>query len=137
MRVPGVLLLILFTSIAAAADTISVKDGWVRAMPPVARNSAGYLDIRNEGARDDVLLAARVQGARVTEMHEMVQEGGAMSMKRRPEIVVRAGATVRFSPGGLHLMLIDLQKPLQLGQRLDAVLQFRDAGEVRVVLDVR
>lgn len=130
---PGVVL----PGAVLAAPDVRVIDGWVRAMPPVAKNSAGYLVIENRGEHDDVLLGATVDGARLTELHEMVSTGATMTMRRRQDVAVRAGSSVVLAPGGLHLMLIDLQRPLVAGERREAVLRFRDAGEQRVILDVR
>ena len=124
-------------ALAMAAPAIEVVDGWARAMPPVAKNSAGYVVIRNTGDADDALLGAVVEGARVTELHEMVHADGAMAMRRRAEIAVPAGGEVRLKPGGLHLMLIDLQQPLKPGGQRRATLRFREAGEVEVTLEVR
>ncbi len=122
---------------AAGVSGIVVSDGWIRQVPPVSRNSAGYLVVENRGAADDMLLGASVEGVRVTELHEMVRKGDTLMMQRRPAIAVPAGGQVALAPGGLHLMLIDLQRPLQAGEKRAAVLRFRDAGEREVVLEVR
>lgn len=135
MRILATLLLLLAAMPALAG--IVVSDGWVRAMPPGAKNSAGYLAIRNAGAADE-LLGARIDGVRVTELHEMVDAGaGTKSMQHRQAITVPANGTVMLAPGGLHLMLIDLQRPLQAGERLGGTLRFRKAGEVKVEMEVR
>lgn len=122
---------------AAGVSGIVVSDGWIRQVPPVSRNSAGYLVVENKAAVDDLLLGASVEGARVTELHEMVRKGDTLMMQRRTAIAVPAGGRVALAPGGLHLMLIDLQRPLQAGEKRAAVLRFRDAGEREVVLEVR
>lgn len=122
----------------AAMAAISVQDPWLRAAPPVAANSAGYLQLRNDGGADDALLGARIDGVRVVELHEMRDTGnGARGMFRRQEVVVPAGGSAVLAPGGLHLMLIDLQQPLRADTEVDGVLRFRDAGEVPVRFRVR
>jgi copper(I)-binding protein len=137
------LLITVFAALACArepdvaASAMQVKDAWVRAVPPVSKNSAGYLVVENGSNRDDALLGASVNKARVTELHEMVREGDTMFMQRRKEIPVPAHGRAMLAPGGLHLMLIDLQQPLQVGEKLDGVLHFRDAGEVKIQLEVR
>lgn len=121
---------------SSAQPAIAVTDAWVRAVPPVAKNSAGYLVIENTGG-DDVLIGASVNVARVTEMHEMVRSGDALTMRRKVSIPVAAGSRVVLAPGGLHLMLIGLQRPLQSGETLQGVLRFGKSGEVKVQLEVR
>lgn len=120
-----------------AGAALKISSAWVRAVPPVSKNSAGYLLIENPGATADVLLGASVAKARVTEIHEMVRDGDTMVMRHREEIPVPANGSAVLAPGGLHLMLIDLQQPLVVGEKLDAVLRFRNAGEVKVVMEVR
>jgi copper(I)-binding protein len=120
---------------AGAARTISVSGAWIRAVPAVSRNSAGYLLIENAGPADE-LLGAAIAGARVTEIHEMVRSGESMLMRRRVSVPVPENGRVALAPGGLHLMLIGLQAPLKVGETRAAVLRFRDAGEVNVEMVV-
>lgn len=129
--------LLMFATVARAESPLVIRDAWIRAMPPTAKNSAAYLVIENPGTADDALVGASVDGAEVTELHEMAHEGHAMTMRQRSEIVVPAGAVVELKPGGLHLMLIGLQRPLVMGETRKVLLQFRQAGEIRVELDVR
>jgi hypothetical protein len=131
------MLMAVATIACAREPQISVQDAWARAVPPVSKNSAGYLVIENRGDQEDALVAVRVGKVRVTELHEMVRDGDSMSMQRRKEIPVPAHGRAVLAPGGLHLMLIDLQQPLHAGEKLDAVLRFRNAGEVKVVMEVR
>jgi copper(I)-binding protein len=55
-----------------------------------------------------------------------------MQMRAAPSVDIPAGGRVVFEPGGLHVMLLDLAKPLQEGQRLPLTLIFRHAGSVHV-----
>lgn len=129
--------LLMLAGVAQAASPLVVRDAWIRAMPPTAKNSAAYLVIENRGMADDALVGATVDGAEITELHEMVHEGHAMAMRRRSEISVPAGSVVELKPGGLHLMLIKLQLPLVVGERRSVVLRFRSAAEIKVESTVR
>lgn len=130
-------LLFLLSGTALADASVSVRDAWIRAMPPTAKNSAAYLVIENRGVQDDELLGATVEGAEVTELHEMVHEGHAMTMRQRESIAIPAARTVDLKPGGLHLMLINLRQPLLAGEQRNAVLRLRKAGELGVQFEVR
>ena len=44
---------------------------------------------------------------------------------------------VELAPGGLHLMLMDLTRPLEVGQTVTMELHFRRAGRLTVVAQVR
>ncbi|MBX9756541.1 MAG: copper chaperone PCu(A)C, partial [Pseudomonadaceae bacterium] len=45
---------------------------------------------------------------------------------------IPAGGEAKFAPGGNHLMLFGLQKPLVAGERFPLTLEFEKAGKVEV-----
>jgi copper(I)-binding protein len=49
---------------------------------------------------------------------------------------IEPGRTVRFAPGGLHLMIIGLTGPLVQGDKVPVMLKFEKAGEISVSFDV-
>ena len=67
----------------------------------------------------------------------MTNEEGTMSMHPQDEVVVPARSQVEFKPGGLHVMLIGLQRDLQVGDRFALKLKFRQAGEISVDVEVK
>jgi copper(I)-binding protein len=58
-------------------------------------------------------------------------------MRRLQVLAIAPGATVTFAPGGLHLMLENLRKPVKIGDRVPVVLTFDRTGSMRVVFEVR
>ena len=123
----------------ATAAPPAISDAWIRATPPGAKTGAAYLTVSSDGAADS-LLAASSPAARSVELHAHVTENGLTRMQRLPEVRVPAGERVRFEPGGLHLMLIDLAAPLVAGQRVTLALRFANAGDVEItapVIDAR
>jgi copper(I)-binding protein len=62
---------------------------------------------------------------------------GTMTMQQVAEIALPAGETVTLQPGGLHLMLIDLAEPLEIGDTFDLTLDFAEADDVTVSVEVR
>lgn len=131
------ILLVLVSCVAYAAPSVTMRDAWIRAMPPNAKTSAAYLIIENRGGTDDELLGATVDGVAVVELHEMVHEGHAMAMRPRTGIAVPAGGTVALKPGGLHLMLIDIGRPLVAGESRKGRLRFREGQVFAVEFNVR
>jgi copper(I)-binding protein len=68
----------------------------------------------------------------------MAVNDGVMTM--RPVdggLAIEPGRSVRFAPGGLHLMIIGLAAPLVQGDKVRVVLRFEKAGEVTVSFDVQ
>ena len=120
----------------ARAGNLAVQRPWTRAAGQGA-TGAGFMDIANRGAAADRLLSASSPVARAAEMHTMVRDGEVMRMRHVEAIQVPAGQTVTLRPGGLHLMLVGLSRPLREGETVPVTLRFERAGEVRVDLAVQ
>jgi copper(I)-binding protein len=70
------------------------------------------------------------------ELHSMTLDGGVMRMRALPRIELPAGKTVNLAPNGLHLMLIDLKRPLKAGDKLPLVLSVQTSGTSVTTLNV-
>ena len=71
------------------------------------------------------------------ELHTHIRDGDVMRMRPVNDIPVPANGEVSLQPGGLHLMLIGLARPLNDGQSIPVSLRFERAGEVTVELAVQ
>ncbi len=136
----AIVLALLFPGAAPAevsAPLIRTEAGWTRAMPPGATVSAGYLLIRNAGPKADRLLSASSPAAKSVELHETTMTDGDMQMREVKRLDLAPGVVVSLSPGGMHLMLIGLVKPLKVGEVIPLTLRFERAGTVTANLRVR
>lgn len=114
--------------LAVGAD-LDIENGWIRAVPPVSKTTAGYFQLHNRTDQDRVLTGLTTDIAGAGELHTMApQEDGTRRMQRLPEVPVPAGETVVFEPGAKHLMLFRLQRPLVEGEKIPLCLTF-SAGE--------
>lgn len=128
--------LCLATAAAAPASPIVVSGGWTR--PTAAGlNGAGYFTVVNRGPRPDRLTGASSPVATAVSIHRSQQVGSVMTMRALPFLDVGGGAKVTFAPGGLHLMLEGLRRPLRTGESVPMSLSFARAGHVRAILQVR
>lgn len=119
------------------AGDLMIAAPWTRATPPAAKVAGGYLTITNNGKTSDKLIGGSFAGGGRIEVHEMSMTDGVMKMRMLGDgLEIKPGATVKLEPGGYHLMLMDLQKPLVKGDKVKAQLQFEKAGKVDVELDV-
>jgi copper(I)-binding protein len=100
-------------------------------------NSPAYLTLKNRGRQSDTLLSASVEIARQVELYAVIDEGDALKMQRIDGVEVPAGKTIRLEPGGAHLLLTGLKRPLEEGQHFEMVLQFKQAGSIAVDLFVQ
>ena len=108
----------------------------MRAVPPVSHISAAYMSIINHGSMEDQLLAVKTSAAEVVEIHNVKKENGMMSMSPVKSVDVSAGGSQELKPGGYHLMLIKLVKPLKVGDEVELTLHFKNAGMVKVTAPV-
>jgi copper(I)-binding protein len=122
---------------AAQVGAVTIRDAWVRA--PATPNGAGaaYMAIAiAEG--DDRLIAASTDAARRVELHtHQVDAAGVARMRQIDAIPVTADAPAVLAPGGLHVMLMGVTRPLVPGETLALTLTFAQAGEVVVSAPIR
>jgi periplasmic copper chaperone A len=129
----------LAASAASAHDytqgSLHIAHPWSRATPHGAAVAAGYLVVENRGSALDRLVSVSVPVdiAGRAEIHEMAMQDGVMKMRPLPRgIEIAPGFTAKFEPGGLHLMFLDLKRPLVKGDRFKGTLSFEWAGSVEV-----
>jgi periplasmic copper chaperone A len=111
---------------AAAAPlpaTIAISQAWIRANAPGLDVAAAYFNVRNSGKQPVVLSGISTPVAASATMHMTVISKGISSMRELDGLTIAAGETVKFEPGGMHVMLMGLKAPLQPGR--SAALQFR------------
>ena len=144
MRFNKLSLLLIGCAMAQLADAHEFEAGqlhidhpWSRALPPVAPTGAAYLSISNHGGTADTLLGAKTEVAGKVEIHEHVHADGVMKMQRVESLTIEPGATVTFAPGSYHLMLFNLARPLAAGESYPLTLNFANAGDVDVQVNVQ
>jgi len=129
-------LLSIAASRLAVAQGIQVVDPWTRATQ-AGRPAAVYLQL-NGGPDRLTGVASDVAGR--SELHETVVEDGATRMRPTGGVMISPGARTRLAPGGMHIMLLDLRKPLKEGDVVQVTLSFERSRALVVnvpVLSVR
>jgi copper(I)-binding protein len=136
---------LLSIALIASVQAEDVKTGdlvitqpWIRATPGGAKVAGGYLTIENKGAAPDRLVSGSANAAKKIEIHEMAMNNGVMTMRPIDRgLVIEPDKTVKFAPGGYHLMFLELNSPFKPGDRVAVTLKFEKAGEVKVLFDVQ
>lgn len=134
-KVLTVLLMVTSLSNAALADSkdVVVEDAWSRASISVNRPSAAFMTVRNTGEDPVTLTSLETPLAMKSTIHEtQIDANGVISMRLSGEILIAPGNSVTLKPGGLHVMLMNLQKPMKQGDAFSLTLNFRDGGQVTV-----
>ncbi|WP_165404124.1 copper chaperone PCu(A)C [Egicoccus halophilus] len=107
-----------------------------QAAEPAAGSSQVVVEITNGGTADDTLQRADTDAAAGVEVHLTEVEDGRASMTLQDEVDIPAGETVRFRPGGLHLMLVVPDATVTEGGTFDLTLHFERSGEVTIPVEV-
>ncbi len=140
-------LLIAATTAAAAAlaacttrsvppvPRVSVQRGWARIADSGATSGA-YMDIVNNDTVPITLVSITTTDAGAAEVHETMQIDRMTHMMPRTALSIPPGDVVKMAPGGLHVMLIDVRRPLAVGDSVRLRLQFNDSSSVVVSVPV-
>ena len=123
---------IILSACTAPAD-IEVHQAWVR--PTVkGENAAVYLTIHNHTEITDELLSISSPMTDVIEIHESKIENDVMQMDMRMALPIAADEEIIFTPGGLHIMLVNLKEELVFGEHIGLILHFKNHEDI--VVDV-
>jgi copper(I)-binding protein len=115
------------------AGDLTLSGAFTRATLPGAKVGGGYIKIENQANEPDQLLGGSSPAAARVEVHEMKMHGNVMQMRKLKDgLEIPAGGSAELSPGGTHLMLIDLSAPLKEGDMVPVTLDFAKAGKVDV-----
>lgn len=95
---------------------VNISNAQVRLLPSVVPNTSAYLRLENDTTQPLILVSASSPVSKKVEIHNHIHEGGVMKMVHLPSLIVPPGETLHFQPGGYHLMLLGLKKPLKEGQ---------------------
>lgn len=112
---------------ALAADPLRVVNAWTKATVPGQKVAGVYLEILSP--LDAKITGVSFHFARSAEIHSMKIENGTMKMRPLKTLDLPAGKWVKLEPGGLHVMLFDLERPLRAGQRLPLTLTVEFPGQ--------
>jgi copper(I)-binding protein len=131
-----ILMALALPAFAQPDGPIHVADAKSR---PTAPGGTGvvYMVVMNHGATDDSVTGLSTPVADKAEMHRTVKgDGGIMRMEPVETLPLKANDAVTFGPGGLHVMLMGLKKPLAVGESFPLTLTFAHAAPVTVTVSV-
>jgi hypothetical protein len=120
----------------ALAEPLTLSAGWVRESIPGQTVTVAYPQIANGGDRECTLAAVSAEVAGRVEIHEHQHSEGQMRMRKLDAIAIPAQGVRVFEPGGLHLMLLELRRPLVQGEKLTLTFSSGNCGEFSASLPV-
>ena len=113
---------------------MEVRDAWIRPAA-LGGNGAVYFSIRS--AQADELTSISSDVAEAVEMHESMMSGDVMEMHPLQSVPLKANEDVKFEPGGLHVMLVNLKQDLGVGDEIEITLHFKNAPDLPLSVPVQ
>ena len=133
----GLILALTFVPAASEEAGVSVRDAWIRETPPGMTMMAGYMELRNNTSRSQVLVAASSSGFESVMIHRTIVKDGMAGMVHASQIELTPNASLIFAPGGFHLMLMKPNRTVRAGDRIVINLEFRGGLVLPVAFQVR
>lgn len=128
---------LLLASCGGGEPSITATDAWAREVAPGQKSAAAYVSIANAGNADDRLVGVRSPVSAEATLHSSSHEGGIMRM--RPidgGLSIAAGSTVKFGPGGNHIMLTRLNRTLRAGDAVELTLDFERSPDQTIAVRI-
>jgi hypothetical protein len=117
------------------ADTVKLTDAWVRATNPGQSVGAAYMTLSS--SQDVILTKVESDLTESVEIHSMSMQNGVMKMRMLDSLPLVAGKPYKLAPGGFHLMLFDLKKPLNVGEQVSFVLYFKNKNNAEFKQNIK
>ena len=123
-------------ALAKASQAIkpTVSDVWIKTTIPGGAVTAAYMRIQSPVAlkllKVDGTIAGNIQ------LHEMKMNDGVMEMKALAGVDIAAGKAVELKPGGTHVMMMDVAKSINAGDKIPLQLTFEGADKKKFIVRV-
>lgn len=122
------------------ASAVTITDAWVKAIDDVSGMmpmTSFFMLVTNNSDRDVVITSGSVPAdlsADAVETHEVVSNtSGDMVMQEAEDgITIPARSSVKFSPGTFHMMMLNLVKPILVGDTVTLSIVFADGSTTEV-----
>jgi copper(I)-binding protein len=113
----------------AAPAGVKLSDPWIRYIIP-DRPAAGYFTLTNDSAADHVLTGATSPACGEVMLHQTVHENGVEKMQMVMSVDLPPHGSVKFEPGGYHLMCMSPSSDIKVGAKVSVTLLFKDEGDL-------
>ena len=114
----------------------AIANAWFRSLP-VHLPAGGYFELRNTGQWPSTLTGADSPDCGMVMMHKSEQKNGMDTMSDVSSVDIPPGQTVKFAPGGYHLMCMEPGPGIKAGRSAPVTLRFSDGSVATVTFAVR
>lgn len=122
-----------------ASTPVTATDPWGKATTAEMSDMTGvFMTLDNTTDHDLTIVSATSTVTDDVEVHEMAMIDGNMVMQEvQDDIVIPAGESFEFAPGGNHFMFMGLTDPLEPGDFVDLTITFNDGTSVTINPEIR
>jgi len=116
----------------AADGGVAVTDVWSRATTPGAAAAVVYLRLANRSEHTVTIQGIETPVAARAHIHRTVADEGLTKMVPVAELSLAPGEEAEFKPGGLHVMLMGLKRPLVEGSTFPVSLKLHQTPDLQI-----
>ncbi len=113
----------------AAPASAMVSNCWVRLLPGTLP-SGGYFNVMNMSDKPINLVGVQTDAFGMAMLHQTQSNGSTSAMVMVDKAPVPANGTLKFAPGGYHLMLEEPKHALKVGTSIRMTFKFDDGEKV-------
>ena len=118
-----------------AIAEVTVTNAWVRGTVAAQTSTGAFMTITS--TEDAKIVGVRSPVAKAAEIHQTMMHGGVNHMHAADSVALPAGKPVELKPGGYHVMLMGLAKPVAAGAKVPLALTIEDRSGKRSTVDVQ
>jgi len=130
-----ILCAVLLAASATAQGQVEAWAAWARATVQGQTTAGVYMQLTS--SEHASLVGVESPAAGGAEVHETRMEGKVMRMRALSSLELLPGKTVEFKPGGYHIMLLELKRPLKKGEVVPIRLKLEMKDKSIRTLEVR
>jgi copper(I)-binding protein len=113
---------------------VTATQAWVRGTVPAQKTTGAFVTL--ESSDDARVIGVQSPAAKTAEIHSSESRGGVMHMHAIDSLPLPAGKRVELKPGGYHVMLVDLTRPLVAGDKVPLTFTIEDGKGKRTRIEV-
>lgn len=125
------------TAKPTAALPLVAQNPTIVAVPPSITETSAYLTVKNTSKQAVKLVGVKASIAGQSMFMKTLVQKNMMGMIPAAGFVVPAGGTLTMKNDGNHVMLMNLKRPLKVGEVLPIVLQASDGRTITINATVR
>jgi len=123
----------LAVAVVGAQGEPKASGGWVAEPDAGASAASAYVVIENPTMYDVYVISVTTDAAGSAE----IAEGAGEAAKTIKDLTVPAYGSTELTPGGVHIRLKDLKKPITSGSSIDLTLTLDTGATIKVTAPVK